>query len=165
MRQSLLVLTCFTLACAPSSESGSVAQTGSANDPAAVRSAIDAQVVRFEEAVMKGDTATARSVYAEDAMLFPANHKIIRTRAEHSQFDKEMLSAFNVQAVDIVTTDVIVSGDYAIETGTYTMSLTPKAGGKAVADTGKYEAVWRKEGDGSWKMIRDAFTTDLPAPK
>ena len=35
--------------------------------------------------------------------------------------------------------------------------------GKAVADTGKYLEVWKKQVDGSWKAVADMWSSDLPA--
>jgi ketosteroid isomerase-like protein len=57
--------------------------------------------------------------------------------------------------------DLIVSGDYAIKTGAYEMTVQPKKG-KAMHDVGKYVSVWKKQPDGSWKMVRDVFNSDLP---
>ncbi|MEA3247355.1 MAG: DUF4440 domain-containing protein, partial [Gemmatimonadota bacterium] len=61
------------------------------------------------------------------------------------------------------TTDVTVAGDYAIETGTFEWTLTPKKGGKAMTDKGKYLTTWHKQADGSWKITRDINNSDLPA--
>ena len=162
MKRSFLALTCLSLACARTPDTSSVQQTGSTNDPVTVRSAIDAQLARFTDAMMKGDTVTMHSVYTEDAMILPPNAKIIRNRAEHSAYDKAMFSAVTIPSAKITSTDVIVTGDYAIETGTYTMTMKPRTG-KAISDTGKYVAVWRKQADGTWKMIRDIFNSDLSA--
>lgn len=159
----MVALACSALlACAPKAETDAVQQMGSANDPATVQTAIDAQLARFVDAMKKGDTVTMHSVYTDDAVVLPPNAKIIRSRADHSAWDKAMFSAFSIPAASIKTSDLIVTGDYAIETGTYAMTLKPKTG-KAMADTGKYVAVWKKQPDGSWKMIRDAFNSDLPA--
>jgi len=35
--------------------------------------------------------------------------------------------------------------------------------GKPIVDHGKDVAVWKKQGDGSWKMVMDTFNSDLPA--
>jgi ketosteroid isomerase-like protein len=34
--------------------------------------------------------------------------------------------------------------------------------GKTVSDKGKYVTVWKKQKDGSWKVLLDVFNTDLP---
>jgi ketosteroid isomerase-like protein len=72
-----------------------------------------------------------------------------------------LLGVVTPSAVAFHTNDVQVAGDIAVETGHYEMTLTPKQG-KAVNDKGKYVSVWQKQGDGSWKIIRDISNSDLP---
>ncbi|HEV7395680.1 MAG TPA: DUF4440 domain-containing protein [Pyrinomonadaceae bacterium] len=52
------------------------------------------------------------------------------------------------------------SGELGYSTGAYEMSF--KVGGKMITDHGKYVTLWRKQKDGSWKVIRDIFNSDLP---
>ena len=73
-----------------------------------------------------------------------------------------MVSPMKVTAFKLNTQDVIATGDYAIETGSVTMTLQPKTG-KAMNDVGKYLTVWKKQPDGSYKIIRDIANSDLPA--
>ena len=35
------------------------------------------------------------------------------------------------------------------------------ANGKPITDQGKDMAVWKKQSDGSWKMVADTFNSDL----
>jgi ketosteroid isomerase-like protein len=53
------------------------------------------------------------------------------------------------------------SGDLGYTSGTYVWTFT-NASGKPVSDRGKYLTVWRKQADGSWKVLFDMFNTDLP---
>jgi ketosteroid isomerase-like protein len=41
---------------------------------------------------------------------------------------------------------------------------TPDPAGKPVTDRGKYVTIWKKQADGSWKVIADIFNSDLPMP-
>ena len=54
--------------------------------------------------------------------------------------------------------EVAASADIAYSTGTYTATI----GG--ATDSGKYLTIWRKQADGSWKVIEDMFNSDLPIP-
>ena len=69
-------------------------------------------------------------------------------------------TAFKVQ-----TQDLIVSGEYAIETGTYDISSQVPKATKPMRDVGKYLVVWRKQPDGTYKIIRDIANSDLPPAK
>jgi len=57
--------------------------------------------------------------------------------------------------------EVSASGDMGYTIGTYELKLQdPK--GNLIADNGKYMTVWKKQSDGTWKVIADMFNTDLP---
>jgi ketosteroid isomerase-like protein len=53
------------------------------------------------------------------------------------------------------------SGDLGYTSGRYTFSFKDPSG-KAATDKGKYLAVWKKQADGSWKVLFDMFNTDMP---
>ena len=55
------------------------------------------------------------------------------------------------------------SGDVAYSSGTCDISWKdPK--GKPMTERGKYIYVWRKAGDGNWKMVLESFSSDAPPP-
>jgi ketosteroid isomerase-like protein len=53
------------------------------------------------------------------------------------------------------------SGDLGYTSGTTGMTFKD-ASGKTVAYKGKYLTVWKKQADGSWKVLYDMFNSDLP---
>jgi ketosteroid isomerase-like protein len=59
--------------------------------------------------------------------------------------------------------EVAASGDFAYTSGTYELSFD--AGNATSTDKGKYVTVWMREKNGTWKVVRDIFNTDLPLPK
>lgn len=152
------VLVC--VACA-GGDSDEVSQAGApATDAAMVRDSLDAKNARLAMAMTTGDTATMMSVYADDAILMLADMPAARGRDAIARLNAGMLSAYTVSNASFTTSDVIVTGDYAIETGAYRMTLKPRTG-PAIPDTGKYISVWRREANGNWKMIRDMSNSDL----
>jgi ketosteroid isomerase-like protein len=46
-------------------------------------------------------------------------------------------------------------------TGARPMKFTDPSG-KAASDHGKYVTVWKKQSDGTWKVLLDVFNTDVP---
>lgn len=154
-----------TLGCAPkASNTGdtSVSQMGTSNDRATVQRSIDSSNAKFTADMTKGDVAGMSSVYADDATVFAPNTKAAHGRAEIDKANTGMLSQISVSGFKLAVTDLIISGDYAIESGTYEMTVKPKTG-KEMRDVGKFVAVWKKQPDGSWKIIKDIFNTDQPA--
>lgn len=57
-------------------------------------------------------------------------------------------------------TSAMASGNLGFSSGTYELSFTDN--GKPVKDKGKYVTVWQKQGDGTWKVIRDIENSDGP---
>jgi len=159
---AIALVALVTFACAKTdtaNDSTSVAASAAANDPPAVQRAIDSAMVRFADAMTKGDVAGMASAYTDDAVTMPANAKAFRGRAELDKYNAGMFSQFSVTSAKFATNDLIVTGDYAIESGTYEMTMKPKTG-KVINDVGKYVSIWKKQPDGSWKMIRDIFNSD-----
>jgi ketosteroid isomerase-like protein len=56
--------------------------------------------------------------------------------------------------------EVARSGELGYTTGTYTWTFKD-ASGKPAFDKGKYLTVWKKQQDGSWKVLLDMFNTDM----
>jgi ketosteroid isomerase-like protein len=54
------------------------------------------------------------------------------------------------------------SGDLGYTSGSYVMTFKD-AIGKTLTDKGKYLTVWKKQADGSWKVLFDMFNSDLPS--
>jgi ketosteroid isomerase-like protein len=55
------------------------------------------------------------------------------------------------------------SGDLVYEIGSYAMTFSGE-GGKTMRQTGRYVDVWRKQADGSWKVVLDAPVSDATNP-
>lgn len=132
-------------------------------DSAAVQQAITAANARFVDAFKRGDAATLAANYTEDAVLMAPGMTAWEGRAGISQGFTGFVSQFGFVDARLVTKDVILAGDYAIERGTYAWTLHPKSGtGADVVDNGKYLTVWQRQADGSWKIIRDIDNSDRP---
>jgi ketosteroid isomerase-like protein len=57
--------------------------------------------------------------------------------------------------------DVARSGELGYTSGAFEIAFND-ATGKTVSDRGKYVTVWKKQKDGSWKVLLDIFNSDLP---
>ena len=59
--------------------------------------------------------------------------------------------------------EVSRGADLGYSLGTYVLTA-PDPAGKPVTDRGKYVTIWKRQADGSWKVIADIFNSDLPVP-
>ena len=57
------------------------------------------------------------------------------------------------------------AGDIAYVYGTFSMILMLPDVEEPVPDAGKYIEIWRRQADGSWKIVMDIFNSDLPVPE
>jgi uncharacterized protein (TIGR02246 family) len=136
---------------------------GPAPDVAAVRQAIEATNARFDTAAVKGDTSALAGFYAEDAILMMSGSPAARGHEAIAKSFAGMGAAMKLSTFKLETQDVIVAGDYAIETGAYDMTAQPAAkGAKQQHEVGKYLVLWKKQADGSYKILRDIANSDQP---
>ena len=141
-------------------ESPGTLATPTATDPAAVRRAIDSANARLADALTREDAAAQSANYSSDAMVMMANMPAWKGQAEIQTKAGELFQAWDVKDPKFTTESVEISGDLAVETGTYSMTLTPKDG-KPMADNGKYITVWKRQADGSWKIFRDISNSNI----
>lgn len=154
---STLGLGLFALACQPQAK------------PATDVSAAAAAEIRAADAawlkVFAGHdtTATVNTVETRGSILAPNVPIATGTIAVKALF--ESFYALPNMSIHWTLTDAqaSTSGDLGYSYGTYEFGFTdPK--GNAIVDKGKYSTVWRKQADGTWKVVLDQFNSDLPLP-
>ena len=155
-------LACTTQHRAPAKDTASPAAATASTDVGSVRQSIEAANASQFAAIQKGDTAGATMNYGPDATFMMTGEKIKRGHDEIAKWMSDMFGHFAFKDAKIKTDDLIVSGELAVETGTYEWTLQPKKGAP-VKDVGKYLTVWKRQTDGGWKIVRDIANSDLPA--
>ncbi|MCE9601450.1 MAG: SgcJ/EcaC family oxidoreductase [Gemmatimonadetes bacterium] len=157
---AVAALSALAMACEkPESEEMDDAPT--AAEIAAARSAIEAANAASLAAVTAGDVTKFLTNYADDAVFLFPNAPAMRGHAEIEAGLKAMMEGATFTDMKFTTEDVMLGGDIAVETGSNEMTITPK-GGKAMVDKGKYITVWKRQADGSWKVVRDISNSNLP---
>jgi uncharacterized protein (TIGR02246 family) len=120
------------------------------------RKGVDAGNARWIAGLAAKDASAIAAVYAEDAILYPPGAGAVSGRKAIAAAFEPMLGA----PLSLRTSEVKQSGDYAVETGTWTLAGPD---GKP-ADDGKYVVVWKRSGK-SWLMWRDIWNSSRPPPK
>lgn len=147
---ALALLGPLTVGCqARSSEQSST--TRAAIDTSAERAAIQQMSAQYQAAFHAGDSKGISSLYADDAVIYPANESPVRGRVALDAY----FAANNGQPIDetLTTIDIVVSasGDMAYEVG-QTMNS---------AGAGKYITIFRKV-NGRWLIAADTWSHDTP---
>jgi len=122
------------------------------------------RTLKQRDAINRGDSTGLVANYADDAVLMFPGEPAWRGRGEIGANGVKLLHSAKFSDMKLNTASVDVAGDYAIETGSFEWTVTPK-GGKAMLDKGKYLTVWKKQADGSLKIVRDISNSDGPPPK
>ena len=110
-----------------------------------------------------GDASAVADFYAGDAILLPQNQPpIIGKDAIRSGFET-FFEQFSVSGSSEIL-ELEVGGDWAYMRGTYTITVTPKAGGPPVEeDRGNWLWIVKRQPDGAWKIFR-AMGASEPLP-
>ncbi len=130
----------------------------------------DVQAIKNLETTWNQDNASKSaeklaSYYADDAVLMapgmaPAAGKdAIHTLVSQMVTDPALTLKFQSSKVDAAK-----SGDLAYSQGSYTMTMTDANTKKVVNDHGSYVTVYHKQADGSWKVVSDIATSEVPPP-
>lgn len=148
--------------------SGCSQQAAKAADPAqtaAVAAQIKASEASWVKEYANRDVNRAVAHYAGDAVLMPAGMdrmsgpKAIRGGLEALTKDPNFQLTFAAERVEVAA-----SGDLAYTRGTYRMQLTDPKTKKPHVETGNYITTYKKQADGSWKVVDDMAAPGAPPP-
>jgi uncharacterized protein (TIGR02246 family) len=115
-------------------------------------------------AVNDGDAEAWAACFDADAVQMPPNEPANVGTQSIRQWVQGFLGAFHAEFA-IVPHDVEVAGpEWAFERGSYEISLTPRAGGGPLRDSGKYVTVYRRQPGDDWLMAHDIWNSDGPPP-
>jgi ketosteroid isomerase-like protein len=94
------------------------------------------------------------SYYADDAIEVPNGAAIIQGKVNIAKTMGFLDQKDNHLTWTPVGADISASGDLGYTYGTYEFRSKDKDG-KPVVDHGKYTSIWKKQKDGSWKVVLD----------
>jgi ketosteroid isomerase-like protein len=94
------------------------------------------------------------SYYADDAVEVPNGAPIIQGKVNIAKGMGFLDQKDNHLTWSPVGADISASGDLGYTYGTFEFRSKDKDG-KTVVDHGKYTSIWKKQKDGSWKVVLD----------
>ena len=135
-----------------------------AADTAKITESIKAQEAQWEKDYAAKDINALAGHYADDAALAGPGDPVATNDSERRKLlqgfvtDPNLKLAFSSDRVEVAQ-----SGDLASSRGHYSMTMTDKATNKPVDSTGTYLTVYKKQDDGSWKVVADYIVPGPPA--
>jgi uncharacterized protein (TIGR02246 family) len=118
---------------------------------------------RYQAAYNAGDAAAVAALYTDDAISMPDHHAALEGKAAIQQYLQEMFAQYT-HSLNVTPGDTEITGDLAHEHGTFSLTVTPKAGGNAMTENGKYLVVLKRQADGSWLIHHDIENAGNPHP-
>ncbi len=130
-------------------------------DKAAIRKVVDQGLAMFKGLNKDNASAFVKFFYAKDAIIFPPNALPLKGQEAIIGFLQTYpsMSDYNHKPEEIVGFDDFA---YLWETWSVTIMLPGHA---AYKDTGTIFWIWQKSNDGSWKLWREIWHSDLPVPE
>ena len=114
-------------------------------------------------ALNAGDADAWAACFTHDGVQMPPHFAANAGMTAVREWGRGLLNLFGCR-FSLAVDEVRVASDWAFERGRYTITLTPRAGGEPMDDSGKYITVYQRESDDSWKMARDIWNSDQPLP-
>jgi ketosteroid isomerase-like protein len=130
-------------------------------DSAAAAAGIAESASAFSRALERGDAAGMADQYVADATLVPPNGRLITGREAILAFWTPRNPEFRTLAHSLTTDRLEVSGDVAVEVGTWRQESQLRDEPPRQS-AGRYLVVWRHQPDGAWKMQFDGWTAPFP---
>jgi ketosteroid isomerase-like protein len=114
----------------------------------------------FVNAFNRENLDAMAAILADDHVGMAPNRPSMRGKDAARQFWREGLAMATSQFA-VVPEELEIVTDVAIEQFRWTMDSTPRAGGSPIHDEGKCIWIWRRHHDGSWKIARAIWNSDL----
>jgi ketosteroid isomerase-like protein len=109
-----------------------------------------------------GDLDKFVSYYTPDATSYPPGRPAANGTNAIREGVKNMMAAPGF-SLKWTANKADASGDLGYTAGTYVMTMNNPAG-NPVSENGKFVTMWKKQGDGAWKVVQDIFNSDAPPP-
>ena len=118
--------------------------------------------VAYSKATTTTDVEGLMSMYSADAKICPPNEGIITGTVEIRSFATQVLETPGYEATfELLNAEVSGSGDLGYTVNSYVIKVIGPEG-QPVEEEGRYVRVWRKNSDGSWKIVIDTWNSDKP---
>lgn len=121
--------------------------------------AIRRMATEYTQAIGDGDRERFVSFFTDSIVIMPPGAPIMQGRDAARDFAWPLFDNFTVQET-INYDEIHVDGDWATGRFSYTMTLTPKAGGASTTERGKAIAWLRRGPTGAWQFSHWIWNQD-----
>jgi len=138
------------------------ATAGKAADVEAFKAAVQDTMDKYSIAMNAENSDLWILLWDENGMQMPPGAPAVVGKPAIEKGIRGSHQALDWEEFTINLEEVQVAGDWGFARGTYSASITPKAGGETAFLDGKYLTIFKRQPDGSWKIFRDCFNSNVP---
>jgi ketosteroid isomerase-like protein len=131
-------------------------------DNEAFKAIVEDTWITYSAAMNAGDADLWISLWDQNGVQMPPNAPAVYGRQVIKERIRKGYQSTDYKEFTINLEETQVAGDWGFARGTYSLSLTPRAGGDTLFYEGKYLTIFKKQADGSWKIFRDCFNSNAP---
>ena len=129
--------------------------------PEAFEKAVKATWDRYSATLLAGDLDGWIALWDEGGVQLPPNAPMNVGVPAIKKGMAATFAAVTFEKFAIAISGTFVDHEYGFVYGNYTYTLAPKVGGAKIPGDGKYETILKRQPDGSWKIFRDCFNSNL----
>jgi ketosteroid isomerase-like protein len=116
----------------------------------------------YAKQMVGGDMSALWDYYSDDIISMPSYEPMIKgLEACKMSAEKMEKSGSKITAFSTTTTDVMKSGNFVVDIGTYKITMTLPGMDMPWDDHGKYLNIWEMQDDGSLKLKVETWNTDV----
>jgi uncharacterized protein (TIGR02246 family) len=128
---------------------------------AAVAAAVKEIYSEYAASLNSGDLERWISLWTDDGVQMPPGAPTVIGKQRIRAAVKGSLDQLTFDMEIPPSEEVRVAGDWAFARGNYSATMTSKQGRDAIEIDGKYLTIFEKQADGSWKIHRDVFNSNV----
>lgn len=136
--------------------------TSAKASPQAFEAAVKDIWVQYTNYWIAGDVDRWIQLWDAGGVQLPPNSPMKMSVAEIKKSSEAAQAAFKWNTFVIRISGSFVDETYGFVYGNYIYTFAPRAGGAELTGDGKYETIFKRQADGSWKIFRDCFNSNLP---
>ena len=126
------------------------------------KEAIDQARTAVDAAWLSEDTDVIIAYSADDMILMPPNVGRKTGKEEIRNFLQGFFDHFTMTELKTTEREVLVSGDWAFEIGSYEWVIVPEGGSEGISDQVNFIGIWQRQSDGAWKEVYAIWNSTKP---
>lgn len=116
----------------------------------------------YSSANMNADADLYMSLWDENGIKMGPGKPAVYGKSTIEEGKRKGYQKADVESQIIKVEEARVAGDWGFARGTYTASVKSKADGAVTKVEGKFLTIFKKQADGSWKIFRDCYNSNVP---